>query len=225
MNELVTLIPASPGWRISLISMLVAFVLSQAIAGFYAYSHRGLSYSRSLVMTLVASGILSSVLMLTIGGSLARGIGIIGTLALIRFRTNLHDPLDIIFVLASFASGVAAGTGNWATGAIGTAVFLLVMGMLNVSSFGAHRRFEGILRLQLPGGTEAEALLADVLKLHCKSFWLVTLREVMQGRGMERVYQLTLREPHGEAALVSAVSTLPGASSVALAMQEATVEL
>jgi hypothetical protein len=226
MNELLYLVgDTNVSWRTALASLLVAYVLSQAIAAVYSFTHRGLSYSRSFVLTLVASGMLASILMLTIGGSLARGIGIVGTLALVRFRTNLHDPLDIIFVLASFTAGVAAGTGNFAIGVMGTGAFLLVVTTLRFSAFGAHRRFDAVLRLQLPGGTGPEGQLAAVLTGHCQTFVLVTVREVMQGRELERVYQLTLRDPGGEAALVGAVSAVPGASGVGLAMQEATVEL
>lgn len=225
MDELLSLNVDAPSWRMVLGSLLVAYVLSQAIAGVYAYTHRGLSYSRSFVIALVASGVLAAVLMLTIGGSLARGIGIVGTLALVRFRTNLHDPLDIVFVLAAFTAGVAAGTGNYAIGTLGTLAFLLIAGLLRMSDFGSQRRFDGVLRVQLPSTTDDERSLSDVLSKHCKSFLLVTLRQMMQGRQLERVYQLTLRDAQGEASLVSAVTAVPGATGVSLAMQEATVEL
>lgn len=225
MNELFTATADAPDVRTALSSLLVAWVLSQAIAGVYAWTHRGLSYSRSFVITLVAAGVLSAVLMLTIGGSLARGIGIVGTLALVRFRTNLHDPLDIIFVLAAFTAGVASGTGNFSVGALGTGFFLALTALLGLSDFGSRRRFDGMLRVQLPPGTQTEQPLGEVLKTHCQTSLLVTLREAMQGRELERIYQVTLRRPESEAALVSAVCALPGASGVTLAMQEATVEL
>jgi hypothetical protein len=71
-------------------------------------THQGVSYSRSFVVSLVAAGLVSTVLMLAIGNNLARGIGIVGTLALIRFRMQLHDPMDMMYVFAAFAGGVAA---------------------------------------------------------------------------------------------------------------------
>lgn len=226
MNELLSLsVGESPSWRTSVLSILAAYVLSQLIAFVYSYTHKGHSYSRSFVLSLVGAGVLSSVLMLTIGGSLARGIGIVGTLALVRFRTNLHDPLDIIFMLAAFTAGVAAGTGNYATGAFGTAAFLLIIGGLRKTDFGSQRRFDGMLRVQLPSNAEVEAPLNTLLSAHCISALLVTVREAMQGKQLERIYHLQLKDPSGEAALVGAISALPGATGVTLAMQEATVEL
>lgn len=212
-------------WRQALLSLVVAYLLSQSIAAVYAWSHQGLSYSRNFVLALVGAGVVAAMLMLAIGNSLARGIGIVGTLALIRFRTNLRDPLDMLFVFASFGAGIAAGTGNMATGAIGTGMFLVVMRVLTWTGFGSHRSYDGVVRLKLAHDPEAERQLEQVLRSMCRRFTLITLREVRQGEEMERAYQITLKEPDDEARLVSALAALPGARGVTLSMQEATVEL
>src|SRR5512138_995156 len=145
MSELVFPGAEVASWPAVLLSMLAAYLCAQAIAAVYVAVHRGASYSRSLVVALVASGLVSAMLMLAIGNNLARGLGIVGTLALIRFRTSLQDPLDMLFVFAAFGSGVAAGTGNFATGALGTAAFLLVVGTLQLTGFGSRHHHDGVL--------------------------------------------------------------------------------
>lgn len=212
-------------WQTALVAILGAYVLSQAIAAVYVWTHQGISYSRSFVVTLVVAGLVSTMLMLSIGNNLARGFGIVGTLALIRFRTQMQDPLDMIFVFASFGAGVAAGTGNIATGVIGTAVFLLVVSVLQLTGFGSRHLHDGVLRVQLSAQPEAESGLTSVLHRFCRRFAAVSLREVAQGRDLERVYHVTLRQRGKEAELVQAVAALPGASGVSVAMQEATREL
>lgn len=211
--------------RQAVASILVAYLLSQAIGAVYAWTYRGLSYSRSYVQALVVGGIVAAMLMLAIGNSLARGIGIVGTLALIRFRTNLRDPLDMVFIFASFGAGIAAGTGNYATGIVGTALFLVVIATLRITGFGAQRQYDGIIRLRLPAGKEPDARLREILKAECARFALVTMREVAQGREVELAYQVTLKKPDAETRLVHEVSTIAGAGDVSLSMQEATVEL
>jgi hypothetical protein len=225
MGELLLESADAATWQGALLSVLVAYLYAQAIAAVYVFTHRGLSYSRSLVVTLVAAGLVSTVLMLAIGNNLARGLGIVGTLALIRFRTNLFDPLDMVYVFASFASGVAAGTGNFVTGAIGTAAFLVVVGVLQAVEFGAIHRHDGVLRVQVPGGGAAEAPLVAALSAHCRRFVAVSLREVGQGRDVERVYHVTLRDPARAGSLVDAVAAVEGATGVSVALQEATHEL
>jgi hypothetical protein len=212
-------------WQAALVSILLSYLLAQAVAFAYMWTHQGVSYSRSFVVSLVAAGMVSTVLMLAIGNNLARGIGIVGTLALIRFRMQLHDSLDMIYVFAAFAGGVAAGTGNFATGAIGTAAFLIVISTLQLTGFGSRHRHDGVLRVQLPPSEESETALLGSLRTHCRQFAAISVREVAQGRDLERIYQITLRASGKEALLVREVAAIQGAHAVSIAMQEATHEI
>jgi uncharacterized membrane protein YhiD involved in acid resistance len=212
-------------WRAALVAILVSYLLSQAIAFVYTKTHQGVSYSRSYVVSLVAAGLVSTILMLAIGNNLARGLGIVGTLALIRFRHQLHDPMDMMYVFAAFAAGVAAGTGNFATGGIGTIAFLAIIATLQLTGFGSRHRHDGLLRFQLPSAPEAETALLSALRKHCRVFTAVSLREVAQGKQLDRTYLVTLRQPGTEPQLVSELAALPGAQGVSIAMQEATHEV
>ena len=225
MSEILYQSPDVVLWQAAMVAILVSYLTSQTIALAYMKTHQGVSYSRSFVVSLVAAGLVSTVLMLAIGNNLARGLGIVGTLALIRFRMQLHDPLDMIYMFASFAGGVAAGTGNFATGGIGTAAFLVVVGTLQMTGFGATHRHDGILRVQLPPSESSEGDLLASLKTHCRQFAAITVHEVAQGREIERVYQITLRSPGREALLVRDVAAIKGAHAVSIAMQEATHDI
>ena len=209
-----------------LLPLVLSWVLAQAIAFVYASTFRGLSYQKSFAQALVVGAIVAAMLMLAIGNNLARGIGMVGTLALIRFRTNLRDPLDMVFIFASFGAGIACGTGNPLVGVLGTMVFLLVIGGLRLTGFGGHRQHDGVVRLRLPAADGGEKVLA-VIRERCRRYSLVTLREVAQGERLEAIYQVSLKGAGAEAetALVSALSAIPGAEGVSLSMQESTVEL
>jgi len=119
MSELLYQSPDVVLWQAALVAILVSYLISQCVAFVYMWTHQGVSYSRSFVVSLVAAGLVSTVLMLAIGNNLARGIGIVGTLALIRFRMQLHDPLDMIYVFAAFAEAtkLEAGMAPEPTGA------------------------------------------------------------------------------------------------------------
>ncbi|HEX7498686.1 MAG TPA: DUF4956 domain-containing protein [Polyangia bacterium] len=225
MSELLYQTPDVVLWQAALVAILVSYLISQSVAFVYMLTHQGVSYSRSFVVSLVAAGLVSTVLMLAIGNNLARGIGIVGTLALIRFRMQLHDPMDMMYVFAAFAGGVAAGTGNFATGGIGISAFLVVTSTLQITGFGSRHRHDGVLRVQLPPSEQTESALLDSLKTHCRQFAAITVREVAQGRELERVYQVTLRKPGKEALLVKDVAAITGAHAVSIAMQEATHEV
>lgn len=209
------------------VTLLLSWVLGQAIAAVYAATFRGLSYQRSFAQALVVGGIVAAMLMLAIGNSLARGIGIVGTLALIRFRTNLRDPLDMVFIFTSFGAGIATGTGNAVVAVVGTGVFLAVVTGMRLTGFGGHRQHDGVVRLRVPSGPSATSAVLEVLKHRCRRFALVTLRDVAQGTKIEVVYHVSLLKPGAdeENNLVHALSGIDGAEGVGLSMQESTVEL
>ncbi len=111
-------------WQIALLSFLITFLLSTVIALTYERTFQGLSYSRGLVQSMILGSIISCLLMIAIGDNIARGIGIVGSLAIIRFRTNLREPRDLVFLFSSLGIGVASGVQSYATAITGAIMFL-----------------------------------------------------------------------------------------------------
>ena len=206
------------------LSLLLAFGLTQALGAVYVWTFRGMSYSQGLVHAIVLGSIIACMLMLAIGNSIAAGLGIAGGLAIIRFRTALRDPRDMMFVFAGLGCGIASGLGAHAAAVCGTALFCLAVVVLTVSEFGSQRRFDGLLRFQLPVGAD-EASIMTLLRRHTRFVALVTLREVAQGQAMEHAYQIRLGNPAQRSALVQALEATPGVQDVSLLLQEPTVEL
>lgn len=225
MPEFLQPLLAGGSWKVALLALLTSFLLCTWIAGLYAWTYRGMSYSRNMVQSLALAGIVACILMLAIGDNLTRGLGIIGTLALIRFRTNLRDPWDMIFVFSVFAVGIAAGTQAYGVAVMGTLVFSSAVLLMRHSSFGARQQFDGLLRLHLPNDPAARQELTEILSAHCREYVLVTLKEVAQGQAQEHAYHLRLWRPDQQPVLLEDLATLPGARAVTLHMQEATVEL
>lgn len=212
-------------WPTVVLALLMAFLLATAVAWVYVKTHQGLSYSRGLVQALVFGGILGSMLMLAIGNNIARGIGIVGTLAIIRFRSTMKDPRDMMFVFAALAVGIATGVRAFAVALAGTAVFVLAAFLLRVTEFGTRRLLDGQVRLQLPSEPEADEALKAVFRRHCHNWILVALRDVEQGRAVEHSYHVRLIDPERRVELLRDLEELPGARGVALFLQQATVEL
>ena len=206
------------------LSLLLAFGLAQALGAVYVWTFRGMSYSQGLVHAIVLGSIIACMLMLAIGNSIAAGLGIAGGLAIIRFRTALRDPRDMMFVFAGLGAGIASGLGAHAAAVSGTLLFCVAVVLLTVSEFGSQRRFDGLLRFQLPTDADEAAVMA-MLRQYTRFVALVTLREVAQGAAMEHAYQVRLGDNKHRVALVRALETLPGVQDVSLLLQEPTVEL
>ena len=207
-----------------MLSLLMAFGLTQAIAAVYVWTFRGRSYSRSFVQAVALGSIVACMLMLAINNSVAAGLGIAGSLAIIRFRTSMRDPRDMVFIFASMGAGITAGLRAHLAAILGTVVFCIAAILLTGTEFGSKRQFDGLLRIQLPVKlTDIE--IAKVLRQHTKKFVLVTLREVSQGDAMEHAYQVRFATDKNKLALVKALEEIPGSSDVSLMLQEPTVEI
>lgn len=208
-----------------LVALLAAFAISVAIASVYRWTYEGLSYSRSFVHTMVLSSVVTAMLIMAIGNNLARGLGILGTLAIVRFRTPIRDPRDIIFLFACLAVGIACGASVFSVAIVGALFFCLAALYLHRSPFASLRVYEGLLRFYQAPGTAGRSQVEDVLKRFCSSVVLVALREAAQGEALECSYQVRLIDPTYQGDLLDALAQVPGVSDVNLLMHRATVEI
>src|SRR5574344_995811 len=87
-------------------TLLLAFVLSSMIGFTYEKTFLGLSYSRNFVQALVLSSVVASTVMQAIGDNVGRGLGMLGALSIVRFRTSFKDPRDIMFLFAALGAGI-----------------------------------------------------------------------------------------------------------------------
>jgi len=208
-----------------LYTVLLAFLLSTMIAFTYQKTFRGLSYSRNYLQALVLSSIVASTVMQAIGDSLASGLGMLGALAIIRFRTSLKEPRDIIFMFACLAAGIACGVNGYDIAVVGTLAFCVIAFVLHYSPFGQENYFDGMLRFNSGHDPEGKAMLEDVLRDHCKIFALITLRDMAQGKRLDYAYHVKLKKGKSRTDLVNALNSIESISGVSLLLQETTIDL
>jgi hypothetical protein len=197
-----------------LTALVTAFLLSTAVALVYARLHRDVPNTRPFAQTLAMAGIVSAMIVLSIGDSIARGIGLVGALTVIRFRSDLKDPRDLIFAFASLATGVAAGSYAWAVAVGGTFVFLAATVLVSRPWFAKSETFDSVLSLRTAAGQEPEAI-GTTLRAYCRSFELVRVR---QGTGavQEHAYQVRLKQPGERIAFVQAMKAMAGVDDALL---------
>jgi hypothetical protein len=210
--------------RTALISLLAAFAMSHLLAVVYVWSHRGLSYSQSFVQTLVMGGVVTSMMMLAIGNNIVWGIGVVGALALVRFRTNLRDPRDMMFIFAALVVGIACGTRAYALGIAGTLLFSGVALYLAHVPFGARRSFDGLLRFTAPWAGASNSAATSTIERHCRQFVLATVREVGQGEASEHVYHVRFRGEDSRLRLTQELAAVPGLSGMELMLEDTRID-
>jgi hypothetical protein len=215
-------------WVDPLSALLGAFVFGQVIAWTYEKTYRGLSYSRGFSHTLVLVTISASILVLSMKHSVLAGLGLFGVLSMIRFRTDLKTPRDLVFVMGCACLGVATGAGAILEAFLGTTVFGAVALYLYTSPFGSRTRFDGVLRFRLPIGLDVEPGLSRLLRRHCRQKHLLSTADVTPSADEEaleeRVYQVKFFRDQDREELVAALRSEFGSRETRLMLQDATSE-
>jgi uncharacterized membrane protein YhiD involved in acid resistance len=207
-----------------LFASLLSIVLSGLVAWTYGVTFHGLSYSRNYVQSLILVALVVSTVMQAIGDSIARGLGMMGALAVVRFRTTLTDPKDLVFLFAAIAAGIACGIYAWSMAAVGTMFFCLAAWILYRADIGNHLAFDGLLRFSVSAEASAGDLEA-VLRRNLRSFALITLREVAGGKSLDYAYQVKFRKGREPSSLLGELSGIPTLVGLHFMMQESTTEL
>jgi len=95
----------------TLLTLLATTLIGLFIFFTYRKSLKGVMYSHSFNMSLVMMTTVSSLIMMALRVNLGYSLGVIGALSIIRFRTAVKDPMDIVFIFWSIGSGIVAGVG------------------------------------------------------------------------------------------------------------------
>ena len=212
-------------WSQVLLSLVTAFCLSSTIALVYEWTFQGLSWSRGLMQTMVLGSIITCLLMIAIGDNVARGIGIVGSLAIIRFRTNLRDPRDLVFLFAALGAGVACGVQSYIAAAFATALFCAIAAVMHASLFGTRMKYDGLVRFQVPSGPAFAAEVARILQEVPRTFGLVTMRDVAQGDLVDCTYQVKLADEADSTRLIEALGQIEGIRGLTFMNHSSAVEV
>ena len=204
-----------------LLSLLLAFVLGQTLAWVYYFTHSGLSYSRTFVQSLVLITVVVAMIMAIIGNNITTAFGLMGALALIRFRNVIKDTRDIVFVFCTLVMGMAAGSQHYALAIMGTVFLSLITIYLHFTGFGSHRPHNGFLRFSFNSHIGPEHPLLAVLKHFCGNFTLISAQDnSVSGSNVEYAYQLMIRSTKKNEQMLAELEKIEGIKNISLTMQE-----
>jgi hypothetical protein len=208
-----------------LLSLLLAFVLGQILAWVYYLTHSGLSYSRSYVQSLILITVVIAMVMAVIGNNIITAVGLMGALAIVRFRNVIKDTRDIAFIFCALVVGMAAGSQRYLTAIIGTLVLSLIAVYLYFTDFGSHEPHNGFLRFSLRGPLGPDHPVPGVLRRFCGNFTLISVQDSGFGGPAEYAYQIMIRNTARNEELVSELEKVEGIESISLTMQEKLLEV
>jgi uncharacterized membrane protein YhiD involved in acid resistance len=174
--ELLNFNPETPSFYVMLITALFAFFLSSLIAVTYEFTTKSIYRKAHFLQSLALIGIVAATILQAIGESVAIGLGIIGALSIIRFRTVLDDPRNITFMFASLGAGIACGVLGFGIALTGTLVFCAGALIMRFSPMSYANELIGEIKLHVPKEDRLQKVIEQRLKIHCRNFELERLR-------------------------------------------------
>ncbi|CAM4286231.1 DUF4956 domain-containing protein [Paenibacillus tarimensis] len=110
-----------------LLSLSFAFLIGFFIYLLYKRVFSGVLYSKSFNVSLIGMTMVTALVIIAVNSNLVLSLGMVGALSIVRFRTPIKDPTDLIFLFWAAAAGIVAGAGFYVLAMIGSAAIGLVM--------------------------------------------------------------------------------------------------
>ena len=160
----------------SLVTVLaVSLLLGLGIFLVYRHCFIGVVYDHSFNISLVVMTILTAVIIVTISSNVMLSLGMVGALSIVRYRTAVKNPLDLMFLFWAITSGIAIG-----------AQYLSIMGVAYFIC-GIMQSYQNVIRgsgdvntcvvagiTELCGRVMFAYLLAAVLGVGVTGIWIAT---------------------------------------------------
>jgi hypothetical protein len=207
------------------LSLVLALTLGQVLAWVYRLTHRGLSYSRSYVQSLLLMTVVISTVISIIGNNLITAFGMLGALAIVRFRNVVKDIRDIAFLLCALVVGLATGSHRYLTAVVGTGGLSSVILYLAWTDFGSHEPENGFVRFRLRGPLGPDHPVPGILRRYCGSFTLISMQGGGSGEPAEYAYQVLIRSTAQKEEFLSELEKVEGIGDVRLTTEERLLEV
>lgn len=109
------------------VSMLLAFCVGLFIFLIYKKTYRGVMYSASFGVTLIGLSMISTFIILAVTSNIVLSLGMVGALSIVRFRTAIKEPLDIVFLFWAVGAGIVLASGMILLAVFGSVVIGIVL--------------------------------------------------------------------------------------------------
>ena len=106
----------------TLIGLAVALVIGLFIFIIYKKTLTGVLYSSGFALTLVGLSLVTTLVIMAVTSNVVLSLGMVGALPIVRFRTAIKEPVEIVFLFWSLAVGIVIGAGMIPLAVIGSAI-------------------------------------------------------------------------------------------------------
>ncbi len=197
---------------VTILDMIIALTLAFGLGAFiflvYKKTFKGVMYSASFGVTLIALTMISTLVILAVTSNVVLSLGMVGALSIVRFRTAIKEPLDIAFLFWSIAVGIVL-----AAGMIPLAVFgSIVIGVILIVFVNKKSHDNPYIVVIHCSDADAEGKAVSSLKDYVQK--CVVKSKTVTADSVELHYEVRLKSD--DTSFVNALSLMQGVSDVVL---------
>ena len=189
-----------------LIVMFFSLLVGIYIYLVYRFLTKKTFYSKSFNMSLVLMSVITAAIILTVQSSVVISLGMVGALSIVRFRTAVKDPMDLVFLFWSISVGIICGAGL-----VEVAIILSLAATAVIMVLDRIPVIQSPMILVVNGKEDADNGVLEAIKGNTKAY--IEKSRVLANGTLELVYELRTKDTAGLSKNVSAVN---GVTSVSL---------
>ncbi len=111
----------------TLLGMVFALVIGLFIFMVYKKTFNGVMYSSGFALTLVGLSLVTTLVIMAVTSNVVLSLGMVGALSIVRFRAAIKEPIEIVYLFWSIASGIVIGAGMIPLAVIGSAMIGVIL--------------------------------------------------------------------------------------------------
>lgn len=129
------------------LTFTVTFFMGLLILLIYKLTYKGVLFNRTFGTSLLMVAMVTSLVIMPISSNVVLSLGMVGALSIVRFRTALKDPLDIVYMFWAIALGLTSGAGFFELAIIGCIVLAVIMvAVTAITQFGMKKPYLLVIR-------------------------------------------------------------------------------
>lgn len=183
-----------------LLTLLITCLFAAYIFVIYRVVTRKTFYSKSFNTALAIITVIVSAIIITIQSSLVVSLGMVGALSIVRFRTAIKDPMDLVFLFWSISVGIICGAGLPGIAAIASAI--ITAGILILEAVPVAKA--PLLLVVSAGDKSARSAILEAVKAHTGSYHVKT--QTMESSRLDMIIEVRTKDGEG---LIDSVAALP----------------
>ena len=192
----------------TVIGLAVALVIGLFIFIIYKKTLTGVMYSSGFALTLVGLSLVTTLVIMAVTSNVVLSLGMVGALAIVRFRTAIKEPVEIVFLFWSLAVGIVIGAGMIPLAVIGSAIIGVILLLF------ANRKIHSSPYILVMNCTDekVENAVLDILSKDTEHY--IVKSKTITTAGIELTAELRTKD--ASTAFVNSIAQLTGVENATL---------